>query len=109
ITIKSNLHIEKIIYNRDEPSIKASADAYFFHFHPNIDNLDFKESFAALKLNVDWAKPKNFQKKIFREVRRYLYEAGAFDPLAVCFGLRIKIEELVYNNIPDSKNKRIFI
>ena len=109
INIKSNLHILKIIYNRDEASIKANIDAYFFHFHPNMDNLDFKEDFAALKLNVDWARPQSFLKKIGREVRRYLYETAAFDPLAVCFGLRIKIEELVYSKITDAENKRIFI
>ncbi len=109
INIKSNRHILKIIYNRDEPSIKANVDAYFFHFHPNIDGLDFSADFAALRLNVDWAKPQSFLKKIFREVRRYLYENDAFDPLAVCFGLRIKIEELVYSKIPDAENKRIFI
>lgn len=29
--------------------------------------------------------------------------------MAICFGVRIKIEELVYNTIPDAENKRIFI
>lgn len=109
INIKTNQHILKIIYKRDEAVIKANVDAYFFHFHPTTENLDFSADFASLRLNVDWAKPQSFLKKIFREVRRYLYETDAFDPLAVCFGLRIKIEELIYSKLPDAETRRIFI
>lgn len=46
---------------------------------------------------------------VFREVRRYLLENETFDPLAICFGVRIQIEQLVYNKISDFENKRKFI
>lgn len=109
ISIKSNQNILKLIYKREDPSIQNMVDAFYFHFHPNIEDIDLTTEFSLLKLNVDWAKPSIFFKTIFREIRRYLLEDGTFDPLAICFGVRVKIEELVYNKISDSENKRTFI
>lgn len=107
--IKSNQNILKIIYKREDPSIQNQVDAYYFHYHPTINAIDLENEFKALKLNVDWAKPEKFFQKVFREVRRYLFETDAFDPLAICFGVRVQIEKLVYDLIPDSLNKTNFI
>lgn len=107
--IKSNQNILKIIYKREDASIQNQVDAYYFHYHPTIDAIDLENEFKALKLNVDWAKPEKFFQKVFREVRRYLFETDAFDPLAICFGVRVQIEKLVYNLIPDPANKTKFI
>jgi hypothetical protein len=109
VNIKSNQNILKIIYKREDPSIQNMVDAYYFHYHPAITTVDLTTEFKALKLNVDWAKPEKFFKTINREVRRYLLENDTFDPLAICFGVRIQIEKLVYYKIPDVENKRIFI
>lgn len=109
INIKSNQNILKLIYRREDPTIKSAVDAYYFHFHPGIAGIDLTADFKALKLNVDWATPDKFFQKIFREVRRYLYENDTLDPLAICFGVRIQIEKLVYKLIPDAENKRKFI
>lgn len=109
INIKSNQSILKIIYKREDTSIKSSVDAYYFHYHPNINAVDLTPEFKALKLNLDWAKPEIFLKTINREVRRYLIENDIFDPLAICFGVRIQIEKLVYDKIHDPANKIKFI
>lgn len=109
INIKSNKNILKLIYKREDPSIQSAVDAYFFHFHPAINAIDLSTEFKALKLNVDWAKPDKFFQKISREIRRYLFEDDTLDPLAICFGVRVQIEKLVYNLIPDAENKRKFI
>lgn len=109
IKSKSNPQLLKLIYKREDKIIQNNVDAYFFHFHPNTIAIDLTTEFDALKLNTDWAKPELFLKKIFRETRRYLFEDEAFDPLAICFGVRIKVENLVYDNIQDKENKRIFI
>ena len=94
INIKSNQEILKLIYKRAEESIQDKVDAYYFHFHPNISSIDLTTQFEALNLNADWAKPEMFFKKVFREVRRYLFEDSTFDPLSICFGVRIRIEKL---------------
>jgi hypothetical protein len=109
INIKSNQQILKLIYKREDSSIKDNVDAYYFHFHPSISTIDLTTEFTALKLNTDWATPERFLNKIYREVRRYLFETTTFDPLAICFGVRIQIEKLVYEKIPDEENKRLFI
>ncbi|MBK7174825.1 MAG: hypothetical protein IPH84_16705 [Bacteroidales bacterium] len=109
INIKSNQNILKIIYKREDPSIKNMVDAYYFHYHPSINTIDLTSEFTALKLNVDWAKPEKFFKTINREVRRYLIENETFDPLAICFGVRIQIEKLVSDKISDLANKTKFI
>ncbi|GAA4459305.1 hypothetical protein GCM10023093_00070 [Nemorincola caseinilytica] len=107
--IKSNQQLLKLIYKRGEPSIQASVDAYYFHYYPSISAIDLTGEFKALKLNVDWAKPDKFFQKIYREVRRYLLEDDIVDPIAICFGVRIQIEKLVYDLIQDPDNKRNFI
>lgn len=109
INIKPNKEILKLIYNRANSTIQSDVDSYFFHFYPDLASIDLTAKFKALKLNTDWAKPDMFLKKIFREVRRYLFEKDAFDPLAICFGVRIQIEKLVYDEINDTESKQIFI
>ncbi len=109
IDIKSNQNILKIIYKRAEPSIQNMVDTYFFHYHPTLTGIDLTTEFSALKLNIDWAKPEKFFQKIYREVRRYLFETDTIDPLAICFGVRIHIEKLVYDMIPDAENKKKFV
>lgn len=109
INVKANQNILKLIYKREDATIQNAVDTYFFHYHPMINKIDLTNEFRALKLNVDWAKPEKFFQKIFREVRRYLYENSTLDPLAICFGVRVQIEKLVYDKIPDAENKRIFI
>lgn len=109
IKVKSNQNILNIIYNRADETIKDTVDAHYFHFHPDSGEIDITEEFKALKLNPDWGTPEKFFKKIFREVRRYLFDDETFDPLAICFGVRNRIEQLVYDKIPDDENKRKFI
>lgn len=109
IKVKSNQHILNIIYNREDETIKNIVDAHYFHFHPDSASVDIAKEFKTLKLNSDWGTPEKFFKKIFREVRRYLFDDETFDPLAICFGVRIKIEQLIYNKISDTENKKKFI
>lgn len=109
IKVKTNQNILNIIYNRENVTIKNVVDAHFFHFHPNSETIDLTAEFKALNLNTDWGTPPKFFKKIFREVRRYLFEDDTFDPLAICFGVRIQIEQLIYDKIQDPENRRKFI
>jgi len=109
INVKANQNLLKLIYNREDALIKSIVDAHYFHFNPNSDSVDLSAEFHILKLNQDWSSPEKFFKKIFREVRRYVYQDEKIDPLAICFGIRHQIEKLVYVKIPDAENKRIFI
>ena len=109
IKVKTNQNILNLIYKREDESIKDIVDAHYFHYHPSSATIDVTEEFRALGLIKDWGIPQMFFKKIFREVRRYLLEDEDFDTLAICFGVRVQIEKLVYDKIPDDENKRKFI
>jgi len=109
VDIKSNQHILNLIYKRIDSSIQNDVDAYFFHYHPDSSTIDISGNFDLLGLNKAWGKPDQFFKKVFREVRRYLIEEDTFDPLAICFGVRVQIEKLVYDKIGSTENKRLFI
>lgn len=109
IKVKSNQHILNLTYKREHPSIKSKVDAYYFHYHPSPETIDISAEFQALGLIKDWGTPQMFFKKVYREVRRYLFEEDTFDTLAICLGVRVQIEKLIYDKIPDAENKRKFI
>lgn len=109
VAIKSSKNLLKLIYKRDEPSIKSYVDQYYFHFNitdgPNLTN-----EFNALGLEKNWALSIDFHKKIQRELRRYMFEDNvSFDTIAVCIALRIIIEKLAYNLLNDATHKNVFI
>ena len=95
---------------RENPLIKSVVDTYYLHYHPEIKNIDVTEDFRRLSVNVDWGKPQMFKKKVDRELRTYLLEPNkAYDPLAVCVSIRIKIEENIYNCIDVDAHKQEFL
>lgn len=107
---KINIEMKKMVSKREQEIIKDDLDKYYFHFNPNSENVDFSNKFSTLSLNVDWGKPIAFKKKIDRECRAYLLEPDrCYDPLAVCFSVRQRIEELVYNQLHSEEERNIFL
>lgn len=87
----------KLVEKREETSVKDILDIHYFHFSDNSNDVDFSEEFESLDLNKDWGVPEAFVKKINRELRTYLLQPeDKYDPLAVCFAIRRRVEELVY-------------
>lgn len=105
-TVDQSINFHKIIYNREEPSVKAELDEYFFHFNPN--QIDIKDKFDTLGLVKEWGDTIKFHRKIYREVNNYL-DGNQYDPLAICFALRKVIEMKVYNLISDIAQKQAFL
>lgn len=90
----------KVVKNRENPLIKTILDTYYFHYHPNLLGIDVTANFVNIGLNKDWGQPISFKKKIDRQLRTYcLQPSEKFDPLAVCFSVRIRIEELIFNKL----------
>lgn len=87
----------KLVEKREETTVKDILDTHYFHFSDNSNDVDFSEEFERSGLNKDWGVPEAFVKKINRELRTYLLQPeDKYDPLAVCFAIRRKVEELVY-------------
>lgn len=87
----------KLVANRENILIKNILDEHYFHFSSKGNNVDVSKEFETLGLNKDWGRPEAFVKKINRELRTYLLQPkDKYDPLAVCFAVRRRVEELVY-------------
>lgn len=89
-----------LVEKRETTGIKDILDKYYFHYSGELlDPLDYTNEFRLNGLNEAWAKPIIFHKKINRELRRYALTQDAYDPIAVCLAVRVRIEELIYNQI----------
>lgn len=89
-----------LVEKRETTGIKDILDKYYFHYSGELlDPLDYTNEFRLNGLNEAWAKPTIFHKKINRELRRYALTQDAYDPIAVCLAVRVRIEELIYNQI----------
>jgi hypothetical protein len=103
----SNPNLLKLIKSREDTSIQSDVDLYYFHYHPGEINLSTQ--FNTLKLNPGWAESQKFHAHIRSEVKKYLDDKIDYDPLAICFGVRIRIEYLIYQQIADAEHKCLFI
>ena len=100
----------KLVAKREDPLIKLETDTFFFHYHPNSAGIDISNKFANLGLNKDWGKPIAFRNKVDRQTRAMFYEPDKpFDPLAVCFSIRIKIEETIYSQLKNDADRDAFL
>jgi hypothetical protein len=104
--VDQSVNLHKLIYNREDISVKNELDEYFFHFNPN--QIDIQDKFEALGLVKEWGDTNKFHRKIYREVNNYL-DGNKYDPLAICFALRKVIEMKVYNSITDSALQQAFL
>lgn len=97
----------KLIRKREEAIIQHELDLHYFHYNPVETNL--MAQFSALGLNTGWAESRKFHAYVGNEIKKYLEDKADYDPLAICFGVRVRIEYLVYQKIVDVKNKELFI
>jgi hypothetical protein len=103
----SNPNLINLIRKREDLSIKNEVDKYFFHFEPN--SIDISTAFENLSLPSTWGHSNRFHRFISDEITKYLNDQTDYDPLAICFGVRVKIEELIYRLIMDPVKKASFL
>lgn len=107
VPYQSNPNIVKLIKKRESPTIQLNVDKHFFHFEPN--SINISAEFTTLGLPPSWGDSGRFHQMIATEVEKYLADQQDYDPLAICFGVRVRIEELIYNQIGDPLKKVEFI
>lgn len=107
VAANSNINILNLIKKREEASIQTLADTHFFHYHPT--HTDISAQFTALNLPGPWGNSQRFHEVIKAEVDKYLNGQADFCPLAICFGVRVRIESLIHNKIADPAHKQIFL
>ena len=107
---KISKEMVKLVAKREEHLIKDVLDSYFFHYHPDSADIDITDELKSLGLNKDWGSPVTFRNKVDRQTRIMYFEPNkSFDPLAVCFSVRVKIEENVYNLLSTEVDREEFL
>lgn len=102
---KSKDSLTLIRVREENNKIKEQLEKHWFHFHPKncvIDTAEWPNG-----LCVDWRESDNFHAYANTELQRYLNDKN-YDPLAVCFAIRITIEKNTYFLL-DGQSKASFI
>lgn len=107
VPFQSNPNIIKLIKSREDASIQTIVDQYHFHYSPT--DIDISANFTALRLPPTWGNSQKFHSFIHSEIQKYLAGQTDYDPLAICFGVRVRIEKLIYDQIIDTTKKSNFL
>lgn len=97
----------QLIKARDEvEAITELLETHWFHFHPETAKLEYCDWPNGVP--NDWQKSEDFHKYTENELKRYLRGAN-YDPLAVCFYLRVEIERQAYELLVHKDQKERFL
>ncbi len=100
------LRFGELIKKREDWKIKDFASQYLFHYNPMDDNRE--EDFKSLGIRKVFSDTRAFKEMINDEVNKYL-NAEPFDPFAICFALRHRIEGIIYERLASQDLKDDFI
>jgi len=103
----SNPNLVKLIKKREDLTIQQDVDKHHFHFEPT--SINISAAFNALSLPSSWGDSIRFHQFIEAEVQKYLNDQTDYDPLAICFGVRVRIEKLIHQQIADPAKKLLFL
>lgn len=97
----------RLIAARDEEeSIIDRLEKCWFHYH--VDSEEISEAEWPRILPADWRESNSFHEYTRNELSRYLTNKN-YDPLAICFAVRILIERLTYDIIVRDEDKNKFL
>lgn len=97
----------KLIEARDiQEDIKDRLEKFWFHYHPDTEEIQSAE--WPNNLPDQWRSSPEFHKYTKSELDRYI-ENKNYDPLAVCFAIRIEIEKLSYELLTQDEHRNEFL
>jgi hypothetical protein len=98
---------QKLIAARDtQDQIKNRLEKHWFHFH--IDDCEIPMHEWPNTLPNDWRSSSSFHDHTKSELKRYL-DGKNYDPLAVCFAVRVAVEWKCYDLLPRADQKEEFL
>lgn len=104
--IQVNQNIARLLRNRDHHTIRDDVSKHLLHFEPTPINK--RAEFNALGLLEHWGEANNFYQFLFSEADNYL-NGRPFCPFAVCGAVRVKIEEIAYNQLQTPALQAVFL
>lgn len=102
-----NPHFIKLLQKREENSIKDDVSKYLLHFHT--ESINKRNEFVNLGLKPTWGEGQSFKEFVNTEIEKYLGGQSDYDPFAVCCGVRVKIENIIYFLLPTLEAKSEFL
>lgn len=105
--IQPNANVKQLLAKREEETIKDDVAKFLLHY--NEGEINKREQFKQLRLAETWGEGTSFLEHLINEMNKYLRKDADYDPYSVCIALRIKIEKIVYEQLPTEDAKRTFI
>ena len=105
--IQPNAKVKKLLSKRKEDTIADDVSKFLLHY--NEGEINQRENFRKLKLAETWGEGTTFLEHLINEMNKYLRKDADYDPYSVCIALRIKIEKIVYEQLPTEDDKKEFI
>lgn len=105
--IQPNAKVKKLLLKRGEDTIADDVSKFLLHY--NEGEINQRENFRKLKLAETWGEGTTFLEHLINEMNKYLRKDADYDPYSVCIALRIKIEKIVYEQLPTEDDKKEFI
>jgi hypothetical protein len=102
-----NKDFRALIAKRKDSSIKDDVSRHYLHYDPV--PVEIKAQFAALGLREAWGDSVAFQTHTEAEWDKYVNQSDNYDPFAVCCYVRVRIERIVHDAIPDLARKTEFL
>ena len=107
---QANSNLSKILRIRKDKNIdeqfRNDISKHLVHFEPT--HINRRVDFRSHSISEQWGESDNFYRFLFREVDNYL-NGRVFCPLAVCGGVRVKIEEIAYKKLQNSTAQATFL
>jgi hypothetical protein len=107
ITAHINREIEKVIFSRENATVKGNLDCYFLHH--NTSNINIEADFVALGLDRALGESSNFKVALNSEITKYLDGKTTYDPLSVCLAVRLQVEVKAFSTLGTDDDRTEFI
>lgn len=105
ITFRENLN--RTVTAQDQ--LYADMSHYFFHFDPNTIDISASLPGNVQNLRQLWGRDLNMHNYVIGECNNYLSGQATFDPYAICIGVRLRLEKIVYESINGAAEKTQFL
>lgn len=82
---------------------------YFFHYDPSTIDISGSLPGNVQNLRRLWGRGLNMHNYVIDECNNYLSRQATYDPYAVCIGVRLRLEKIVYESINGAAEKQQFL
>ena len=98
-SFSDDMHMSSLIECRTDDRIKEFVDKHLFHYSSNTPDVDYSDAFMDLKIKKVYADKTKFHELVLQQVNQYLLGQNS-NPFAVCIAMRVRIEKMIYDQLP---------